>query len=342
MITSSQQKKLFAVLKEMDVADPTVFIMDASKVDANGDPAYLDKELLTLKRKDPIRLKGVLDKYVMTEDELENWFNSYFSYSSVERAKTDLDKQKQVTFGHRLKDYEHDVNAWRGIARERVLAIHTTPANPNAVPPTLAMPRMMGDPLDFANDDDFNFANSYFDKFPDLFYANEEDADRATGGHYQQMRDIVSALVRRRVPALAIGNRRRFGSALRRAITSISNPQIKAMITRSYHRATDDQLIAMIIMSQNEAKHSMFYADKNPFEKKKGFMQRFSKLISRSEHGRAAVRDAVAPSANKLLRLGEGALRLGAKATNKVISNTGRLATWASSGALGKINRLIE
>lgn len=60
-------------------------------------------------------------------------------------------------------------------------------------------------------------------------------------------------------------------------------------------------------------------------------MQKFSKLIGKTEVGRSAVRDAVSPSANKLLRLGEGAIRLGAKATNKVISNVGRLGTWAGS-----------
>lgn len=270
MITGEKQKKLFALLKEMDVADPTVYILDASKVDANGDPAYLDKELLTLKRKDPIRLKGLLKKYNMTEGDLENWFNSYFSYSSVERAKTDLDKQKQTTFGHRLKDYEHDINAWRGITKQRILDIHSTPAVPAvpanpaigapAVPAVPAVVRMIGNPLDFQNDYEFQFVNSYFDKFPDLFFANEEDE---RSGHFEQMRDIIAALIRRRVPALNTGDRRRFGSRLDGIIRTTGNARL---IRRTHTNLDDSQMLAMIIMAQNEAKSSMFYTDKNPFE----------------------------------------------------------------------------
>lgn len=276
----------------------------------------------------------MLQKHTMSEGELESWFNSYFSFSSVERAKTDLDRQKQVTFGHRLKDFEHDVNSWRGIARNRILAVHTP------VPPMA--PRMAGNPMDFVTDDDFNFVNSYFDKFPDLFYANEDDADEAqNGGHYQQMRDIVAAIVRRRVPALAIGNRRRFGSALRRVVSRISNPHLRSMMSR-YHNIDDAGLIAMVIMSQNEAKGSIFYADKNPFEKKEGKMQRFSKLISRTEVGRSAVKDAISKPLNTFLRLSEGAVRMGAKVTNKVVSKTGRATSWAGAGLLGGINRAIE
>lgn len=71
-------------------------------------------------------------------------------------------------------------------------------------------------------------------------------------------------------------------------------------------------------------------------------MQRLSAVVGRTEVGREAVRDAVAPAANKLLRLGEGALRVGAKATNKIVSNIGRAGTWVGAGALGKVNRMIE
>lgn len=197
MITAKQTQKLFNVLKELDVQDPTIYVLDINKVDENGDPSYLDKAFLTLKRKDQIRLMAVLKKNGMSEADFEGRFNAYFSFRSIERARVDFDQQKQNTFGHRLKDYEHAVNAWRGNGKQNILAMHTTPANATTGAP--ATPRMIGTPLDFASDEDYEFVNSYFKKFPDLFFSNEDDTE---SGNYDQMRDIVAALVRRSVPAL--------------------------------------------------------------------------------------------------------------------------------------------
>lgn len=202
---------------------------------------------------------------------------------------------------------------------------------------------MGGDPIDFATDADFQFADSYFNKFKDLFYAAERDADEALdGGHYQQMRDIVAAILRRRVPSLTMGNRRRFGSRLRRIIGRLGNPQLQARLTRAYHRADDAEILAMVIMAQNESTNIMFYHDKDPFQKKEGLLTRLSKLVGRVEVGRLAVRQTISKPLNTVLRLSEGATGLTLKAGNKIVSNTGRLLTRAPGGILEKINKAIE
>lgn len=71
-------------------------------------------------------------------------------------------------------------------------------------------------------------------------------------------------------------------------------------------------------------------------------MKKLAANVARAEVGRVAVRDTISKPANAFLRLGEGALRLGVNASNKILSNTGRLATWTSGGVLGKVNRMIE
>lgn len=50
--------------------------------------------------------------------------------------------------------------------------------------------------LDFHTDQDYELANNYFTSFRSVFYADPE-ADRET---FDQMRAIVSAVIRRRVP----------------------------------------------------------------------------------------------------------------------------------------------
>lgn len=101
-------------------------------------------------------------------------------------------------------------------------------------------------------------------------------------------------------------------------------------------------MLAIIIMAQNEAKNSMFYTDKNMFEKKPGRRQRFANVVSRAERGRIEVKNAISKPLNSFLRLTEGAVRLGLKGANKVVSNTGRFATWVGSAPLATINRMME
>lgn len=108
----------------------------------------------------------------------------------------------------------------------------------------------------------------------------------------------------------------------------MKNPTLTKLMKNWYERADDAEILAMIIMAQNESTNMMFYEDQNPFLHKEKGIKRLAKNISRTEHGREAVRDSISKPANTFLRFGEGALRMGAKATNKIISNTGRLATW--------------
>jgi len=256
MISPSHQEELKAILRDMGIQDPLSYVINVNNVDAGGAELHLEKAFLDLQRKDGTKLREVLLKHSVSERELESWFFSFFGFLSVERARTDFDQQKMKTFpAQKRKAFEQDVNSRRGMARQRLLTVQARM--------TTTVPR------EFATPQDFDFASSYFDKFQNLFYADEEDADETTGGgNYQKMRDMVAALVRERVPALMVGDRRRFGSRLRKTIKFVTNPKILKHLNRRYRDADDAELIAMVIMSQNEASNTMFYSDKDPFKKK--------------------------------------------------------------------------
>ncbi len=325
MISAGEQKKVVAVLKDLGI-DEVSQILDASKTIGAQD-GYLEKQLYALKHKDPAKFTEALRKNNINDREFQGRYVSYFGYKSVERAKQDLDGAKATAFGHRLPDFEKDVNNWRGNARNRILATH-------------ARMTMVGGALAFGPGD-LDFANSYFDKFKDIFYAVEEDAYGANGGHYQQMLDIVSAIVRARVPSLTAANPRRFGHGIRRAMQRIKNPQLQSFMNR-WHQADDAQLLAMVIMSQNGATNMMFYGDKDPFKKTESRMDRLAQLVGRAEVGRNAVREKIKKPVKTVGTIAEWALRKGAKITNKVVSNTGRALTRAPAGILGTLNRAME
>lgn len=249
MITPAQQTKLLKVLGDLG-QNETSFIFDAiAQADSNK---TLDRELLNLKNKDISKFNQVLRDNNITQGEFDRSFYSYFGFRNVEKARAEFDYQKQTTFGHRLKAFEGDTNAWRGLARNKVLALHGNMTLRNGA-------------MDFGSDADFQVANSYFEKFKDIFFADEKDAFGPDGGHYRQMRDIVAAIVARRVPALCGVGQRRFGTTLRRVIKRLGNPTLMKRMERRYKDATDSQLVAMIIMAQNESTNMMFYHDKNPF-----------------------------------------------------------------------------
>jgi len=56
--------------------------------------------------------------------------------------------------------------------------------------------------MDFATDEDFEVANSYFNKFQNIFYASERDAYGTDAhdkeSHYLTMRNTIAAIIRRR------------------------------------------------------------------------------------------------------------------------------------------------
>jgi len=65
----------------------------------------------------------------------------------------------------------------------------------------------------FANDQDAETINSYFDKFQNIFFANERDSyDRDGVPHFQAIRDVLAAMFRRRVPAICNGPHGHYGS----------------------------------------------------------------------------------------------------------------------------------
>lgn len=74
-----------------------------------------------------------------------------------------------------------------------------------------------GPTRDFDNDQDYETICSYFNKFQNIFYANERDAyDRDGVPHFQAIRDVLAAMFRRRTPAIANGPHARYGSMPRK------------------------------------------------------------------------------------------------------------------------------
>ncbi len=266
MVTPSQKAKLIKVLEDLGTNEQA-YIFDA--IGQSENPKMLDSELLTLK-KDSRKFAEVLRSNNMTAREFETHFLSYFTFVNAEKARTDFNQQKVDTFGTRIKAYETDVNAWRGLAREKIFALH-------------ANMRLSGGIMTFGSEDDYNIANSYFEKFKDIFFADESDAIGPDGGHYRQMRDVVAAIIRRRIPALGAPGQRRFGVALRRIIARMNDPRLLKGLERWYKQADDAELLSMIIMAQNESTNMMFYNDKNPFVSTEGRMHRLAKNVSNAE-----------------------------------------------------------
>lgn len=326
MINSAQQKKLLKVVEDLWYTDSS-FLFDALSQAEN--PKTLEKEFLTMKTKDVRKFTQVLRANNITQSELESYFFSYFGFRNIEQARLNFDHQKQHTFGNNIKAYEWDINSWRWLARNKIFALHANMHEVNGV-------------MEFGSPADYQTANSYFEKFKDIFFANEDDAFGPDGWHYRQMRDVVAAIVRRRVPAICATGQRKFGFKLRRVIKKMNDPKLLKKMERWWKDATDAELLAMIIMAQNESTNTMFYDDKNIFTHDPKGLQKFAGKLWRTEMARTAVRDVVSKPANTFFRLGEGALRLGTKGANKIISKTGRATTWATSGILAKINRAIE
>lgn len=297
MINSSQQKKLFKVLDDLGQKDAT-FVFNAAE--QAKDQRTLETEYMKLKNADTRKFAEVLRANNITQSEFERNFFSYFNFRNIEEARLNFDQQKQATFGHKIKAFEGDVNKWRGMAREKVLEIHTRM-------------REVGGVMTFGTPEDYNTANSYFEQFKNIFFANEDDAFGPEGGHFRQMRDVVAAIIRKRVPAICATGKKRFGPALRRIIERMGSSSTFSRMDRRWNDADDAQLIAMIIMTQNESTNMLFYDDKNPFTKDPKGMQKLTANVGRTEMARAAVRDVISKPANTFATLAEGAVKIGLK-----------------------------
>lgn len=301
-------------------------------------------------------LKKVQDNPKYEETLLANWiskaqFNEWFislnSFILTEWAKRWFEAQKEKTFWARTKDFEADTQSRRWMVRRRLFEIAD---------------RMIANWWTM-NNLDFDTANSYFDKFKDLFFAKEEDnyrqaPNRSHENHYDKMAMVTAAIIRRRVPAL--DSRRRIwpGSAWRRMFKYVehalkwTNRGLFNRIRRVRHSAGNDDamIVAILVMAQNQATNQMFYQDKNQFNEREE--RRYSKIFRRirfAEDGRKAVRDAIAPTANKALQLTEIAtkkwLQLASgtvKVTNTVASKWVRWVTRATWWLTGLYNWMIE
>jgi len=151
------------------------------------------KEKLRALKDDSDKYNELLKKHNVTPNQFEEWFLVYFANRNVEMAKEKLDGQKAKTLGHREGDYQQDVNRRRGGVRERIFEI--------AGRMTGEGPTRNFDPAH--RDEDLNTISSYFDKFKNIFYANELDAyDRDGVAHFQAIRDVLAAMLRHRNPAI--------------------------------------------------------------------------------------------------------------------------------------------
>ena len=295
-------------------------------------------------------LKKVQDNPKYEETLLANWiskaqFNEWFislnAFILTEWAKRWFEAQKERTFWARAKDFEKDTQSRRWMVRRRIFEISD---------------RMVWN--DFWSELDFDTANSYFDKFKDLFFAKEEDNYREWDSNllqYNRMARVTAAIIRRRVPALSNSRRIWPGSRWRRMFKFVENALkwtnrwLFNWIRRQRHNADDATVVAMIVMAQNQATNQMFYQDKNQFNERE---RRYGKIFRRirfAEHGREAVRDAIAPTANKALQLTEMAtkkwLQLTSgtvKVANTVASKSVRWLTRATWWLTGKLNAIIE
>ena len=268
-------------------------------------------------------------------------FISLSTFIVTEQCKLWFEAQKETTFWTRTKAFEADTQSRRGMVRRRLFQIAD---------------RMNGNDFDTTADSDI--AHSYFEKFKDLFFAKEEDNYQTWASNllqYNRMAKITAAIIRDRVPALANGRRLRVGSFSRRIFKLIENAikwtnrWLFNRIRRERHHADDATIVAMIVMAQNQATNQMFYQDKNQFKERE---RRYGKIFRRirfAEYGREAVRDAIAPTANKALQLIEiwvkqwlKAASGTAKLTNTVASKTIRWITRATWWLTGKYNSMIE
>lgn len=321
MISETKQKKLFAVLKEMWKSPQDYIVGDEDLVSLKNGLS----DILHDKNRDS--LHAALDKHIVSKKEFQQWFLSYFAYANIGTAKEELVTAKQKAFWHKVDRFEKGVDRWRWSARERVLDLH---------------PHMVAwiHGLDFGTDQNYELANNYFTSFRSVFYADPE-ADRWT---FDNMRAIVAAIIRRRVPAVAGAQNLR--SAWSKSLLRISGGRFWSI----YHDARDDaEIFATIVMMQAQTSQELYYNDKDKTTKPENFLQKVSKRISRTEKWRQWVKRFVKPWLKWLLRIWENATRYALTGvwsatawTTKMIAWTDKNAEGNARGGLARMNRWTE
>lgn len=296
-IDISSQKKLNVILKELWKNEED-FIMQPDVKEGKQWESLKDK--LSELKKDG-KYREIMEKNKVSESVFDEWFLVYFNYCNVKEARGKLKSQKKFAFWHKEKDYDLAINTRRWGVRERIFEI----AN-----------RMTweGATRAFENDADYNTICSYFNKFQNIFYANERDAYNNENGisHFAAMRDVLAAMFRQKVPAICNWSHAYYGAMPRRMVKWFEwflkgreEKWIFKIIKKRWKDWDHAQILAMVIMLQNQTDQSMFHGEKDPFQKSN---TRFSKIYSglwAASDGREKIAETISPYARGLLRTAE-------------------------------------
>lgn len=312
MITPKQKKQLDEVMDKLELKKT----IEESIVNFNKDE-NLDKNTehwTPMELLKTIRWWSKFNEVVSEmgiENDFDHWFLSWITFELTHWAHSLLTKKKSEAFGGEKKKYEEDCNSRRGMMRNRIFEVYDRNA---------ALRGVASSERDFADDADYDRMNSYFTKFPNLFFNSPDDnynhvegenpADR-NALHFDKMRSILAAVLRRRVPALRSSDRIRRWSypkmIVERARHALKGDErgIFNWIDRQIEHADDASIIAMTIMFQNEANNKLFYEEKDPFEVKPKRYSKIFKKVAGAERWRQAVRDKFAPATNFALKATE-------------------------------------
>lgn len=343
MVTPKQQKQLEDVMDKCEVRNIVKDTISGFNKEDNIDQ---NNELWT-----PMRLLETVknsSKFneIVAEMGIENyfdaWFLSWVTFELTHGAHTLLNKKKSEAFGGDIKKYDEDCKSRRGMMRRRIFEVYDHNNTGES-----------SDTWDFANDADFERMNSYYTKFPNLFFNSPQDnynvvewdnpAD-VCALHFDKMRSILAAIIRRRVPAMRSSDRIRRGSYPKmivewaRHALKWDERGIFKWIERQIERADDASILAMTIMFQNEANNKLFYQEKDPFIPKEKRYSKIFKKISGAEKGRQAIRDKFAPAANVALKATETTVKWALWVTTRAAEKW----AWMVNAPLEKINEWLS
>lgn len=322
MITPKQEKQLQDVMDKLELRKT----IEESIIDFNKEENLTknSEHWTPLELLKTIRWSSKFNEVVSEmgiENDFDHWFLSWVTFQLTHGAHSLLTKKKSEAFGGDKKKYEEDCNSRRWMMRNKIFEVYDR---------NTALRGISSDKWDFANPADYERMNSYFTKFPNLFFNSPDDnynkvewEDPVTRNalHFDKMRSVLAAILRRRVPALRSSDRIRRWSypkmIVERARHALKGDErgIFNWIDRQIEHADDASIIAMTIMFQNEANNKLFYEEKDPFEVKPKRYSKIFKKVAGAEKGRQAVRDKFAPVANVALKATETTIKWAVGAT---------------------------
>jgi len=332
MISPSQKQKVDEVLNKLDLKKT----VEENIINFNKEENLWKNQEHWIPMKLLKTIKSSLNfQKVAYESGIENSFDhlflSWVTFELTHWAHSLLTKKKAEAFGADEKKYNEDTNSRRWMMRRRIFEVYdrTWNANPSSE-------------WNFANDQDFELMNSYYTKFPNLFFNSPADnynvvewqnpAD-VCARHFDKMRSILAAIIRRRIPALRSSDRLKRWSypqiIVDRARHSLKWDErwIFNWIERQIKHTDDASIIAMTIMLQNQANNKLFYEEKDPFEVKSKWYSKIFKKVAWAERWRQAVRDKFGPATNFAL---------------KATETTAKWAIWATAWTLQKWAKMVN